>query len=198
MTEKPKMDESAMIRQALAGDAAAWHSLFDTHYRKVFNVAFRFLGNQADAEDVLQETFVRAYRGLEGFDPSFAGGFSSWIGRIGANCSLDALRRKKRTRDTVSLEDDAVPHPTDATDGADPERTTGNREIRERIEEALADLSPKQRLIFTLRHYEGYTTREIAGMVEVTEGSVKTHLFRAVGALRRKLSRVGLEDRYEV
>ncbi|MHB8056143.1 MAG: RNA polymerase sigma factor [Candidatus Aminicenantales bacterium] len=198
MSEKPKMDESALIRLALAGDAAAWHSLFDTHYRKVFNVAYRFLGNQMDAEDVLQETFVRAYRGLEGFDPSFAGGFSSWIGQIGANCSLDALRRKKRTRETVSLEDDAVPHPSDTTHGADPERTTGNREIRDRIEEALADLSPKQRLIFTLRHYEGYTTREIAGMVEVTEGSVKTHLFRAVGALRRKLSRVAVEDRYEM
>jgi len=198
MTEKPKMDESALIRLALAGDAAAWHSLFDAHHRKVFNTAFRFLGNQADAEDVLQETFVRAYRGLDRFDPAFTGGFSSWIGRIGANCSLDALRRKKKTRETVSLEDDVVSPPSDATNGADPERTTGNREIRERIEEALADLSPKQRLIFTLRHYEGYTTREIAGMVEVTEGSVKTHLFRAVGALRRKLSRVALEDRYEM
>ena len=91
-----------------------------------------------------------------------------------------------------------MPHPSDATHAADPERSTGNREIRARIEEALDDLSPKQRLIFTLRHYEGYTTREIAGMVEVTEGSVKTHLFRAVGALRRRLSRVALEDRYEM
>jgi RNA polymerase sigma-70 factor (ECF subfamily) len=198
MIEKPKMDENALIRLALAGDAVAWRGLFDAHYRKVFNVAYRFLGNQMDAEDVLQETFVRAYRGLNRFDPSYAGGFSSWIGRIGANCSLDALRRRKHTRETVSLEDDAVPHPTDATHGADPERTTGNREIRDRIEEALSDLSPKQRLIFTLRHYEGYTTREIAGMVEVTEGSVKTHLFRAVGALRRKLSRVAVEDRYEM
>jgi len=198
MNEKPKMDENTLIRLAQAGDAAAWRSLFDAHHRKVFNTAFRFLANRSDAEDVLQETFVRAFRGLDGFDSSFTGGFSSWIGRIGANCSLDALRRKKKTRETVSLEDDAVPHPSDATHAADPERSTGNREIRTRIEEALDDLSPKQRLIFTLRHYEGYTTREIAGMTDVTEGSVKTHLFRAVGALRRRLSRVALEDRYEV
>jgi RNA polymerase sigma-70 factor (ECF subfamily) len=198
MNEKPEMDENTLIRLAQAGDAAAWRSLFDAHYRKVFNTAFRFLANQSDAEDVLQETFVRAFRGLDGFDSSFAGGFSSWIGRIGANCSLDALRRKKKTRETVSLEDDAVSHPSDTNHAADPERSTGNREIQARIEEALEDLSPKQRLIFTLRHYEGYTTREIAGMVDVTEGSVKTHLFRAVGALRRRLSRVALEDRYEV
>lgn len=198
MDEKPKMDENALIRQALAGDAAAWHCLFDAHHRKVYNTAYRFLGNQTDAEDVLQETFVRAFRGLDGFDPSYAGGFSSWIGRIGANCSFDVLRRRKRTRDTVSLEDDAVSHPSDTADEANPERTTGNREIRARIDNALSGLSPKQRLIFTLRHYEGYTTREIAGMIDVTEGSVKTHLFRAVGAMRRKLSRFALENRDEL
>ena len=197
MNEKPEMDENALIRQALAGDAAAWRGLFDAHHRKVYSTAYRFLGNRSDAEDVLQETFVRAYRRLDRFDPSFSGGFSSWIGRIGANCSVDLLRRKKRTRETLSLEDDSVSHPPDATDGADPERTAGNREVRARIEEAVAGLSPKQRLIFTLRHYEGYTTREIAGLVDVTEGSVKTHLFRAVEALRRKLSRVALEDRHE-
>lgn len=193
MSEEPKMDENTLIRLARAGDAAAWKSLFDTHHRKVFGLAFRFLGNRSDAEDVLQETFVRAFRGLDGFDPAFAGGFSSWIGRIGANCSLDVLRRKKN-RETLSLEDEAVADPTDGTDSADPERTTGNREIRSRIEAALGDLSPKQRMIFTLRHYEGYTTREIAGMIEVTEGSVKTHLFRAVGALRKRLRSVLVEE----
>jgi len=192
------MDENALIQMARAGDAAAWRSLFDAHHLKVFNTAYRFLANRTDAEDVLQETFVRAFRGLDGFDASFAGGFSAWISRIGANCSLDALRRKKKTRETVSLEEDAVSPPSDPNHDADPERSSGNREIRARIEEAMAGLSPKQRLIFTLRHYEGYTTREIAGMIDLTEGSVKTHLFRAVGALRRRLSRVALENRHEM
>lgn len=197
MSEEPKMDEPALIRLARAGDAAAWKSLFDAHNRRVFSLAFRFLGNRSDAEDVLQETFIKAYRGLEGFDPTYAGGFAAWIGRIGANCSLDSLRRKKH-RETLSLEDDAVADPSDGTHGADPERETGNREIRARIEEALGALSPKQRMIFTLRHYEGYTTREIAGMIDVTEGSVKTHLFRAVGSLRHTLSRVLVENRDEM
>ncbi|HNQ81277.1 MAG: sigma-70 family RNA polymerase sigma factor [Acidobacteriota bacterium] len=192
------MDEHNLIRLARAGDATAWRSLFDTHHRRVFATAYRFLANQADAEDVLQETFVRAYRSLDGFDSSYAGGFAAWIGRIGANCSLDAIRRKKKTRDTLSLEDGAVPPPPDSGHGTDPERSTGNREIRARIENALNRLTPKQRLIFILRHYEGYTTREIAGMIDVTEGSVKTHLFRAVGALRKSLRRVALEDRYEM
>src|SRR4030042_1690778 len=120
MNEKPEMDENALIRMAQAGDAAAWRSLFDAHHRKVFNTAFRFLANQSDAEDVLQETFVRAFRGLDGFDSSFAGGFSSWIGRIGANCSLDVLRRKKKTRETVSLEDEAGPPPPAPTHAAAP------------------------------------------------------------------------------
>jgi len=197
MSEEPKMDDTSLVRLARAGDAAAWKSLFDAHNRRVFSLAFRFLGNQSDAEDVLQETFVKAFRGLDGFNPEFAGGFAAWIGRIGANCSLDVLRRKKH-RETLSLEDETVADPSDGTHRANPERETGNREIRARIEEALGDLSPKQRLIFTLRHDEGYTTREIAGMIEVTEGSVKTHLFRAVGALRKRLSRVLVEDRNEM
>ncbi|MBN1938211.1 MAG: RNA polymerase sigma factor [Candidatus Aminicenantes bacterium] len=191
------MEETAQIRLAQAGDAAAWKGLFDAHYRKVFSLAYRFLGNRSDAEDVLQDTFVKAFRGLDGFDPSFAGGFAAWIGRIGANCSLDALRRKK-PRETLSLEDNAVSDPSDGTFRTDPERETGNREIRARIEEALGGLTPKQRQIFTLRHYEGYTTREIAGMIELTEGSVKTHLFRAVGSLRKRLNRVLVEDRNEM
>lgn len=199
MDENPEMDENALIRQAQAGDSTAWRRLFDTHHRKVFNTAYRFLGNRPDAEDVLQETFVRAYRGLDSFDPSYTGGFSCWISRIGANCSFDALRRRKRNRETLSLEEDSFNHPADASEEADPLRTAGNSEIRIRITEAVAGLTPKQRLIFTLRHYEGYTTREIAGMVAVSEGSVKTQLFRAVRTLRRKLRRLTpLEDRHEM
>jgi RNA polymerase sigma-70 factor (ECF subfamily) len=191
------MDEHSLIRMAQAGDAVAWRSLFDTHHKRVYGLAFRFLRNQSDAEDVLQETFIKAFRNLDGFDSNQARNFPAWINRIGANCSLDALRRRK-TRETLSLEDDAVPHPSDATPAADPERTSENREIRSRIEAALDRLTPKQRLIFTLRHYEGYTTREIAGIVDVNEGSVKTHLFRALGNLRRRLSRELLEDGHEM
>jgi len=191
------MDENTLIRLAQAGDSAAWKSLFDTHHRRVFALAFRFLRNQSDAEDVLQDTFIKAFRNLDGFDSALPGNFPAWINRIGANCSLDALRRRK-TRETLSLEDDTVPHPSDTTPAADPERASRNREIRSRIDSALDRLSPKQRLIFTLRHYEGYTTREIAGIVDVNESSVKTHLFRAIGALRRRLSRELTENNHEM
>ena len=77
----------------------------------------------------------------------------------------------------------------------DPERTARNREVRERVAEALDRLSPRQRMIFTLRHYEGFTMREIAESADITEGAVKKHLFRAVEALKRRLRRFAMEER---
>jgi RNA polymerase sigma-70 factor (ECF subfamily) len=98
----------------------------------------------------------------------------------------------------MSLESDAAAGLPAQNPEANPERTARNREVRERVELALGRLSPRQRLIFTMRHYDGYTTREIAEAVETTEGAVKKHLFRAVEALKRRLRRYAMEDGYEL
>jgi RNA polymerase sigma-70 factor (ECF subfamily) len=189
------MDEPALISQARTGDTGAFRALFDAHYAKVFRLAQRYVGNTSDAEDVLQDTFVKAYHGLAGYNPAKAQGFSAWISRICVNCSIDALRRG-RTWPKVSLEEDPMMDPPSQTPESDPERTARNREVRARVEDALAKLAPRQRMVFTLRHYEGYTLREIAGMMNVTEGSVKRQLFRAVETLKRRLRRFALEDGY--
>ena len=188
------MDELSLVRSAQAGDEASFRTLFDTHHRRVFSLAFRYLRNSADAEDVLQETFIRAYRALATYDPGRGLNFAVWINRIGVRCSLDALRRNRR-RGGEEREGEVMNGLPDRHHESDPERTARNREVRDRVAEALDRLSPKQRLIFTMRHWEGYSTREIAAAAEITEGAVKTHLFRAIGSLKKRLRRYALEER---
>ena len=191
------MDEMDLIRTAREGDGDAFRALFDAHQGRVFGLAYKYLRNRADAEDVLQETLVRAYRALGSFDPEKSADLAVWINRICVNCSIDALRRARR-RSAQALEGEVLNAlPSDAPED-DPERTARGRETRERIEQALNRLSPRQRMIFTLRHDMGYSIREIAWTVESTEGSVKKHLFRAVEALKKRLRRYVLEDGYEV
>jgi RNA polymerase sigma-70 factor (ECF subfamily) len=188
------MDELALVRTAQAGDEASFRGLFDSHHRRIYSLAFRYLRNAADAEDVLQETFIRAYRALSTYDPERGLNFSAWINRIGIHCSIDALRRNRK-RNGSGQEDEIMNALPDRHPESDPERTARNREVRERVAEALDRLSPKQRMIFTLRHYEGFTMREIAESAEITEGAVKKHLFRAVDALKRRLRRFAMEER---
>ncbi|MDD8025411.1 MAG: sigma-70 family RNA polymerase sigma factor [Acidobacteriota bacterium] len=191
------MDEMSLIRTAREGDGEAFRTLFDAHNGRVFGLAYKYLRNRADAEDILQETFVRAYRALGTFDTEKSPDFAVWINRICVNCSIDALRRARR-RSAQPLEDATMSALSAEAAEDDPERVARSREIRERIDQALDRLTPRQRMIFTLRHDQGYSIREIAQTVETTEGSVKKHLFRAVEALKKKLLRYALEDGYEL
>ncbi len=191
------MDENTLIRTAREGDESAFRALFDAHSGRVYGLAYRYLRNQSDAEDVLQETFIRAFRALDTYDPAKTPGFGLWINRIGINCSIDALRRGKR-RSADPLEGRAMDTLAAQSPEDDPARVARSREIRARVDQALERLSPRQRLIFSLRHDQGYTTREIALSVGTTEGSVKKNLFRAVEALKKRLRRLALEDGYEL
>ncbi len=161
------------------------------------SLAFRYLRNQADAEDVLQETFIKAFHSLPRYNPDKGLNFSCWLNKICINASIDALRRNKAKGTPVTAVEEAADMP-DLSNSSDPERTARNREIRERIDGALDKLSPKQRLIFTLRHYQEYSIREIAEHMETTEGSTKKHLFRAVETLKKRLKRFVMEDGYEM
>jgi RNA polymerase sigma-70 factor, ECF subfamily len=191
------MEEQQLIQSARDGDPEAFRTLFDAHSGRVFGLSYRYLRNQTDAEDVLQETFIRAFHAINTFDSEKCPGFSVWINRICINCSIDALRRAKR-RETRPLEGEIMNTLPAQSPEDDPERVARNREIRRRIDQALDRLSPRQRMIFTMRHDLGYTTREIAQSVGSTEGSVKKHLFRSVDALKKRLRRFALEDGYEL
>ncbi len=189
------MDEMTLIRTAREGDHDAFRALFDAHHGRIFGLAYHYLKNLSDAEDVLQETFIRAHRFLGTYDPGRGQGFGVWINRICIHCSIDALRKARR-RNSEGLEEKAVDTLSAQAPGDDPERVARSREIRANIDRALERLSPRQRMIFAMRHDMGFTTREIAASIGATEGSVKTHLFRAVDALKKRLRRFVLEDGY--
>ena len=191
------MDEQACIRLAQEGDRGAFREIFDGHRQKVFSLAYRYLRNQADAEDVLQETFIKAYHALALYQPEKGLNFSAWLNKICVNASIDALR-KNRGKDFQKFEHEEVANMPDPARSSDPEVSTRNKEIREHVDLALDKLPPKQKMVFTLRHYQDLSIREIAESLDATEGSVKKHLFRAVEALKKRLRRFVTEDGYEV
>lgn len=191
------MDEQSCIRLAREGDRVAFRMIFDGHRQRVFSLAYRYLRNQADAEDVLQDTFIKAYHGLALYRAEKSLNFSAWLNKICVNASIDSLR-KNRGRNLQPLEPEEVANMPAPSHSSDPEISTRNKEIREHVDRALSKLPPRQRMIFTLRHYQDFSIREIAESLDSTEGSVKKHLFRAVESLKKRLRRFVAEDSYEM
>jgi RNA polymerase sigma-70 factor (ECF subfamily) len=158
--------------------------LVEAHSRPLFKLAYRMTGSEPDAEDIVQETFLRAYRALERFDPRAQ--VSTWLYAIASNCAIDALRRRKHRR-TEALDRPEAPEPVGLEPG--PERNAAGRELRARIEVELGRLPVKERVAFSLRHFEDLSIREIARLMGTAEGSVKNNIFRAVRKLRAALER---------
>jgi len=153
----------------------------------VFRLAFRMTGNEQDAEDLVQETFLRAYRQLARFDGRAS--FGTWLYRIAANCSLDLIRvRKRRQEQQAPAEEEgrelaaAV-----AADAPTPDRIAFSSELKQLLAPALGRLSPMERTAFVLRHYEGMPMEDIARALDVQAGAAKHSVFRAVQKLRRAL-----------
>jgi len=179
--------ESQLIRQAAAGDQRAFEALVRRHDRRVLALALRFTGSADDAQDIHQEVFMRVFTGLAGFRGQSE--FSTWVHRIAVNVCMTHIENRRRRAHTVQpaaehVREGAVP---DRTDGATPETQLLSAETRERIREALLGLPPQQRVVFTLRHYEGYRLREIAQMIGCREGTVKRYLYEATRTMRERL-----------
>jgi RNA polymerase sigma-70 factor (ECF subfamily) len=174
--------EGAALERARQGDEEAFRVIVDAHSRPLFRLAYRMTANQQDAEDIVQETFLRAYRAVERFDPRAA--VSTWLYAIASNCAIDTLRRRKH-RQTEELDRPEYPEPAGAEPG--PERHAAGRELRARIDLELGRLTAKERVAFSLRHFENVPIREIARVMGAAEGSVKNYIFRAVRKLRRAL-----------
>ncbi len=177
-----------LIRQAQSGDLSAFEQLVRRYDRRVLTIAASYVQSSDDAKDIYQEVFLRVYRALPKFE--LRSEFSTWLYRIATNVCLSHRSRARRHRH-VSLEGEADEESDNPHRGRSNEPSiapdVGRREIASRVREALTDLSPRQRLVFTMRHYEGYKLREIAEMMEVAEGSVKKYLFEATGRMRDQL-----------
>ncbi len=171
-------DETAVAR-AKHGDADAFAVLVDRHSRSVFRLAYRVTGNEQDAEDVVQESFLRAWREIRRFDSRAS--FGTWLYRIASNCALDRLRSNVRKR-ADSLEGPEHPSPDPP-----PDRIALSGEVRERMEQAMTELSAVERTAFVLRHYEGLPIEEIGRALGCQAGAARHSVFRAVQKLRRAL-----------
>jgi RNA polymerase sigma-70 factor (ECF subfamily) len=183
-----ELSDRAFVTQARSGDADAFRTLVDRHSRALFRLAFRMTGNQQDAEDVVQESLMRAYRQLASFDDRAS--FGTWLYRIATNCSLDLVRARKRRNERFSpAEADDTEDQVAALPGAEPspERMALSSEVRERVAQAMDELSDVERAAFVLRHYEGMHIEEVSRVLECHPGAAKHSVFRAVQKLRRAL-----------
>jgi RNA polymerase sigma-70 factor, ECF subfamily len=181
-------DDHALIRTVLAGEKDAYGLLVARHSQSVFRVAFRITENEADAEEIVQEAFLRGYRKLESFDAR--ANFRTWIYRIAVNCALDVLnKRKNQVAVPIAEEYDSEKGTVQPADGAaGPDRLLLSREIEARRQAAMEKLTPTERLAFVLRHMEDRSTEEIATALGIAPNSAKQAVFRAVQKLRQSLA----------
>lgn len=180
--------DQAAAEEARKGNQHAFRVLVERHSHSVFRLAFRMTGNEQDAEDVVQETFLRSYKQLHRFDGRAA--FGTWLYRICANCSLDLIRaRKSRKEQQTSVSDEESLHWLDrlASPEPSPERLSESEQIAGLLEPALKRLTEMERAAFVLRHYEGCGIEEIARTLGVESNAAKHSVFRAVQKLRRAL-----------
>lgn len=183
-------DDTETVARARAGDAEAFRRLVERHGHSVFRLAFRMTGNEHDAEDVVQEAFLRAYRSLERFEERAH--FGSWMYRIAANCAYDSLRaRERRPQAAEGLlnEEGDGPAVELASDEPSPERLVFGGEVRRRVRQAMTRMSVLERSAFTLRHFEGMSIEEIGRALDLDASAAKQSVFRAVKKVREALAR---------
>ena len=180
--------DSEFVKKALEGNIASFGTLVERYKNRVYNVACRILNNAEDAEDISQEAFVSAYKSLRQFDIQKK--FGPWLFRITANLCIDFLRRRKYQ--SVSLDENGAYLDDDNTiqipdKSPSPQKLTENAELKEIMEETIAELPPKYRITLMLRYIEDYTYSEIADALDTSVDTVKTHIHRGREILKKKL-----------
>ncbi len=175
--------DAATVALARDGDSEAFRALVECHSRAVYRLAHRMTGSAQDAEDVVQETFLKAYRQLSRFESR--ANFSTWLHRIAVNCSIDLIRsrpHREAGHDAADLDqlggDDRAPaHPS-------PERLMLSTEVQDRVTGAMSSLSAMERAAFALRHFEGQSIEEISRALGLKTNATKHSIFRAVKKMR--------------
>ena len=186
------IEEIRYVKRAARGDPGAFEELVNRYQGPIYNLCFRMVGNAEDAADMTQEAFIKAWKNLDSFQ--FEAAFSTWLYRLASNCCLDFLRSKKR-RPTISLvttNDEDEEQTVDVEDNAPgPEEQLLSGEDREILRKALAEIDLEQRQILTLRVVNDLSYGEIAEILGIKEGTVKSRLSRARENLRKKVLQIG-------
>lgn len=186
------ISDAVAVARTLAGDRDAYRVLVDRHSRNIYRLAYRMTGNRHEAEEVVQEAFLRGYQKLK----QFAGNshFGTWVYRIAANYAIDLLRQRKADEarratpakaNEEGLEIDLLTGLTDP--GPNPERLAGSTELAARMNAALSTLSPAERTAIVMRHWDGCAIEEIADVLKSSGNATKNTVFRAVAKLRKAL-----------
>ncbi len=185
-----EVDAGGAVERAQSGDSDAFRLLVEQHSRAIFRLAYRMTGNEDDADDVVQETFLRAYRQLSRYEARSS--FSTWLHRIASNYALDLIRMRRRhqeKRERGSSEErdilQSMPEPAPG-----PDRILYSRQVKHQVDAALDQLSAQERAAFVLRHFEGLSIDEIGQALGTGANATKHSIFRAVQKLRRTLEPV--------
>lgn len=192
--ENMKKTDTQLILGAQQGDTAAFEELVYRYDRQVLNIAKSFRNNDEDAKDIYQEVFMRVYRGIKDFQ--FKSEFSTWLFRITTNVCISYQARKKEMdsidKNIGGYEEDGYTLGDSIAGDYSTDSLLLSSEIRESVDNALQSLPPQQKLVFTLKYYEDYKIKEIAEMMQCTEGSVKRYLFNASNKMRARLKSIFL------
>jgi RNA polymerase sigma-70 factor (ECF subfamily) len=186
--------DAAAVALARDGDSEAFRALVERHSRAVYRLALRMTGTAQDAEDVVQETFLKAFRQLSRFESR--ANFSTWLHRIAVNCSIDLIRarpHRESAHDATDLDQFGADGGGD-TGQPSPERLMLSTEVQDRVNGAMSALSPMERAAFVLRHFEGRSIEEISHSLGLKANATKHSIFRAVRKMRAALESLVTAD----
>lgn len=197
---EPRHDDvehvAALVRRCIAGDSVAWEEIVQLQHRRIYNICYRFTGRPEDAEDLTQEVFIKVYRTLKTYDAQ-RGAFHTWVATMTRNLLVDHFRKSKQERLTDSLdasqsqeEDGPSLHERLADGGRGPQSRVEQAEKQKLVHAALQKLSPELREAVILRDLQDMDYREIAQILRVPEGTVKSRINRGRTELGRLLSRI--------
>lgn len=182
-------NEQLLIERSKNGDVSAFEMLIEAYQKKVFNLAYRIIGNYDDANDIAQEAFIRIFRSISGFRGQSS--FSTWIYRITTNVCLDEIRKRKNKSvqyldDDIQTDDGEMQRQIISDDPL-PEEIAERKELRAAINDSLGELKEEYRIIITLRDIQGMSYEEIAKVLDCPTGTVKSRINRARQALKNVL-----------
>ena len=183
------MDETVLIQKSQQGDMDAFEQLVLLYEKKVYTIAYKYMGNNEDASDMAQEALIKAYQSIGSFRGEAA--FGTWLGRITANKCLDVLRKRQRVQvtsldDEVELEEGSVKKEL-ASEAATPEEHTVQQETVQYVQDMIGQMREEYRIVLVLRELEGHSYEEIASMLSCSLGTVKSRISRARNYLKEQI-----------